>query len=143
MDQRDQWLLLPYLIYHVSHERNVFPQLGISSDDKVVAHAMPKVEVCLRVLERELGSENEFLCGSALSLADFYMLPIVHAFGFAPEGQAMYPTFPGLARALGSVANPETVPGCTAAAGSDRACAPVGRRAPPEILKPSSEDAVI
>ena len=86
----------PYLIYHVSHERNVFPQLGISSDDKVVAHAMPKVEVCLRVLERELGSENEFLCGSALSLADFYMLPIVHAFGFAPEGQAMYPNFPAI-----------------------------------------------
>ena len=86
----------PYLIYHVSHERNVFPQLGISSDNKVVAHAMPKVEVCLRVLERELGSENEFLCGSALSLADFYMLPIVHAFGFAPEGQAMYPNFPAI-----------------------------------------------
>ena len=32
----------PYLIYHVSHERNVFPQLGIASDEKVVAHAMPK-----------------------------------------------------------------------------------------------------
>src|ERR1051326_3713579 len=38
----------PYLIYHVSHERNVFPQLGIESDENVVAHAMPKVEVCLQ-----------------------------------------------------------------------------------------------
>src|SRR5262249_12263503 len=27
----------PYLIYHVSHERNVFPQLGIPSDEAVVA----------------------------------------------------------------------------------------------------------
>ena len=44
----------PYLIYHVSHERNVFPQLGIPSDEAVVAHAMPKAEVCLQVLEREL-----------------------------------------------------------------------------------------
>ena len=42
----------PYLIYHVSHERNVFPQLGIASDEKVVAHAMPKVELCLQTLEQ-------------------------------------------------------------------------------------------
>src|SRR5207248_8646453 len=34
----------PYLIYHVSHERNVFPQLGIPSDETVVAHAVPMVE---------------------------------------------------------------------------------------------------
>src|SRR6201984_1836351 len=44
----------PYLIYHVSHERNVFPQLGIQSDEAIVAHAMPKVEVCLPVLDRAL-----------------------------------------------------------------------------------------
>src|SRR5215831_15132850 len=61
----------PYLIYHVSHERNVFPQLGIPSDEAVVAHAMPKVEVCLQVLERELSRGQEFLLGPQLSLADF------------------------------------------------------------------------
>ena len=53
----------PYLIYHVSHERNVFPQLGIPSDEKVVAHAMPKVEVCLQVPERELSDGGQFLLG--------------------------------------------------------------------------------
>jgi glutathione S-transferase len=83
----------PYMIYHVSHERNVFPQLGIPSDEKVVAHAMPKVEVCLQVMERELSHGKEYLLGSELSLADFYMLPMIHAFGFAPEAQAMYPNF--------------------------------------------------
>ena len=75
----------PYLIYHVSHERNVFPQLGIPSDENVVAHAMPKVEVCLQVLERELSRSGEFLLGPRLSLADYFMLPIIHAFGFAPK----------------------------------------------------------
>ena len=84
----------PYLIYHVSHERNVFPQLGIPSDEAVVAHAMPKVEVCLQVLERELSRGGEFLLGPQLSLADFFMLPIIHGFGFAPEAQAMYSKFP-------------------------------------------------
>jgi len=86
----------PYLIYHISHERNVFPQLGIPSDEKVVAHAIPKVEVCLQVLERELLDSGQFLLGPELSLADFYMLPIIHAFGFAPEAQTMYPKHPAI-----------------------------------------------
>jgi glutathione S-transferase len=86
----------PYLIYHVSHERNVFPQLGITPDEEVVAHAMPKVEVCLQVLERELSRSGAYLLGSDLSLADYFMLPIIHGFGFAPEGQEMYPGFPAI-----------------------------------------------
>ena len=86
----------PYLIYHVSHERNVFPQLGIKSDEKVVAHAMPKVEVCLQVLERELSQSGAYLLGSELSLADFFMLPIIHAFGFAPVAQERYPGLPAV-----------------------------------------------
>ena len=86
----------PYLIYHVSHERNVFPQLGIESDEEVVAHAMPKVRVCVEVLERELSGREEFLIGREVTLADFFMLPIIHAFGFAPEAQALYPTLPSI-----------------------------------------------
>ena len=56
----DQWIsavnsyYYPYMIYHVSHERNVFPELGIPSDEKVVAHALPKIEVGLQVVERQL-----------------------------------------------------------------------------------------
>jgi glutathione S-transferase len=56
----DQWISMvnsyyyPYMIYHVSHERNVFPDLGIASDEKVVAHALPKIEVGLQVAERVL-----------------------------------------------------------------------------------------
>jgi glutathione S-transferase len=86
----------PYMIYHVSHERNVFPQLGIEPDEKVVEHALPKVEVCLQVMERELADGKEFMLGPQLSLADFYLLPIIHAFGFAPEAQAIYPRFPSI-----------------------------------------------
>ena len=85
-----------YMIYHVSHERRVFPELGIEPDEKVVAHALPKVETCLRVMERELSHGKEFLLGAQLTLADFYMLPMIHAFGFSPEAQAMYPNFPAI-----------------------------------------------
>ena len=46
----------------------MFPQLGIPSDEKIVAHAMPKVVVCLQVLERELSDGGQFLLGPELSL---------------------------------------------------------------------------
>src|SRR6478609_10776193 len=59
----------PYMIYHVTHERRVFPELGIASDEKVVAHALPKIEVGLQVLENELGHGNHYLLGSDLTLA--------------------------------------------------------------------------
>jgi glutathione S-transferase len=88
----------PYMIYHVSHERNVFPELGIPSDEKVVAHALPKIEVGLAVAEGELAHGKEYLLGSRLSLADFYLLPSTYSFSFAPEAKAMYPKYPAFCR---------------------------------------------
>ena len=61
----------PYMICHVTHERLVFPELGIASDEKVVAHSVPKVELALGVMERELSHEQGYLLGSDLTLADF------------------------------------------------------------------------
>jgi glutathione S-transferase len=84
----------PYMIYHVSHERNVFPELGIPSDENVVAHALPKVEVGLKVAERELAHGKDYLLGSELSLADLYLLPCAYSFSFAPEAKAVYPRYP-------------------------------------------------
>lgn len=84
----------PYLIYHVVHERLVFPQLGIASDEKVVAHALPKVERGLEVMEKALGHGAEYLLGSELTLADFFMLPSTYAFGLTEEGKAMCPKYP-------------------------------------------------
>lgn len=83
----------PYMIYHVVHERLVFPQLGIPSDEKVVAHALPKVELGLQVMERQLAHGNEHLLGSELTLADFFILPSTYAFGLTEEGKAMYPKY--------------------------------------------------
>jgi glutathione S-transferase len=86
----------PYMCYHVSHERNVFPQLGIPSDEKVVAHALPKIEVALQVMERQLSHGQGFLLGGEMSLADYYLLPSTYAFGFAPEAKSMYADFPAI-----------------------------------------------
>src|SRR3954471_7226346 len=77
----------PYMIYHVTHERIVFPELGIASDEAVVAHALPKVELGLGVLERELSDGRDFLVGPDLSLADFFLLPSTFAFSLTEEGR--------------------------------------------------------
>src|SRR6516162_1834444 len=88
----------PYMIYHVTHERLVFPELGIASDEKVVAHALPKVELALAVMERELSHGRDYLLGSEISLADFFVLPSTFAFSLAEEGKAMYPKYPAFCR---------------------------------------------
>jgi glutathione S-transferase len=88
----------PYMIYHVTHERIVFPELGIATDEKVVAHALPKVELGLGVLERALSDGRDFLVGSDLSLADFYLLPSTFAFSLTEEGRTLYPKFPAFCR---------------------------------------------
>ena len=88
----------PYMIYHVTHERNGIPRLGIASDEKVVAHALPKVEVGLQVLERALAHGKDYLLGSDLTLADFYLVPCTFSFSLTHEGKAMYPKYPGFCR---------------------------------------------
>jgi glutathione S-transferase len=88
----------PYMIYHVTHERLVFPELGIASDEKVVAHALPKVEIGLTVAEQALSDGRDFLLGPELTIADFYLLPSTFAFSLAPEGNTMYPKFPAFCR---------------------------------------------
>ncbi|MFL6828946.1 MAG: glutathione S-transferase family protein [Bradyrhizobium sp.] len=88
----------PYMIYHLTHELIVFPELGIASDEKVVAHAMPKVELALRVVERELAHGERYLLGSSLTLADFYLLPSTFALGLTEQGKAMYRNFPAFCR---------------------------------------------
>jgi glutathione S-transferase len=97
-----------YMIYHVTHERRVFPELGIPSDEKVVAHALPKVELGLREVERTLSHGGDYLVGRELSLADFYLLPSTFSFSQIEEGRTMYPKFPAFCRWRERMENLET-----------------------------------
>ena len=127
----------PYMIYHVTHERLVYPELGIASDEKVVAHALPKVELALAVVERELSRGQDYLLGSELTLADFFILPSTFAFSLTEEGKAHVPEISGLLPVAGADGEPADDPKAardSAATRSDRACARVGEFAPPEIL---------
>ena len=72
----------------------MFPRLGIPSDEKVVAHALPKIEVGLQVVERQLSHGQNFLLGAGMSLADYYLLPSTFSFSRTDEGKAMYKRYP-------------------------------------------------
>ena len=76
-----------WFVYHLGHERNVFPALGIEPDEKVVAVARPNAANALDVLERELGDRQTFLIGEQLTLADFAMLPMVTSLSLHKDGQ--------------------------------------------------------
>jgi len=87
----------PYMSYHLSHERLIYPALGIAPDEKVVAHALPRIAVALEVMERELGRGQDFLVGDQLTLADFFMLPTMTSLSMTPEGQEMLKARPRIA----------------------------------------------
>jgi glutathione S-transferase len=84
----------PYLVYHLVHERLVFPALGIEPDEKVVAAAIPRIEQGLDILEAELRDGAQFLVGGELSLADFFLYPSVYALNLTSEGQTLLPRRP-------------------------------------------------
>lgn len=84
----------PWIVYHLVHERLVFPALGIPADEKVVAVAMPKIEQCLDVLEAALRGGEPFLVGAQLTLADFFLYPSIYALDLTNEGQALLPRRP-------------------------------------------------
>jgi glutathione S-transferase len=86
----------PEMIYHVAHERLVYPELGIATNEVVVARAIPKVIKGLELMEAELADSRPFLIGEGLTLADFFLLPSIFAFGLTPEGKQLLPTFPNV-----------------------------------------------
>ena len=91
----NQWMgvvdgyVYPYMIYHISHERNVFPELGIEPKQAIIDRALPTAKRCLEVMDRELADRRPFIVGDRVTLADFCLLPMFTAFGFAPEAKEL------------------------------------------------------
>ncbi len=83
----NQWMcnlnsyFYPEMIYHVSHERIVYPELGIPGNDLIVQRAMPNVIRALEVMEKELS---------------FFLLPTLFGFALTPEGKQVMPKFPAI-----------------------------------------------
>ena len=100
----NQWIsnlnayFYPEMIFHVGHERLVYPELGIPGNDLIVQRALPNVTRGLEVIERELADGRPFIVGDALTMADFFLLPTLFAFALTPEGRDLMPRFPAVQR---------------------------------------------
>ena len=90
------WYFYPEFIYHVTHERLVYPELGIPGDDRIVQRAMPKVIRALEVMEKELSDGRPFIVGEQVTMADYFLLPTLFAFAMASEGKQTLPRFPAI-----------------------------------------------
>ena len=100
----NQWIgnlnayFYPEMIFHVGHERLVYPELGIPGNDRIVQRALPNVTRALEVMEKELGDGRPFIVGDRVTMADFFLLPTLFAFGITPEGKKLLPQFPAVER---------------------------------------------
>src|SRR5262249_15751376 len=98
----NQWIgnldayFYPYMIYHIGHERLVFPELGIPTKEAIGARALPTARRALEVMDRELADGRPFIVGDKITLADFFLLPTLFAFGLTPEGKRLRPEYPNV-----------------------------------------------
>lgn len=76
-------------------QRLVVPILGGTADESVIEAALPEVDKSMREFERLLG-DNEYLTGSALSLADLHLAPIFAYFVDTPESKKILESKPAL-----------------------------------------------
>jgi|AraplaMF_Col_mMF_1032025.scaffolds.fasta_scaffold00225_20 glutathione S-transferase len=71
------------------------PVLGWPVDEAAVAAAVEKLPATLDELERPLAAQP-YLTGATITLADLYLVPILHYLGLTQEGQAALPHYPAI-----------------------------------------------
>lgn len=77
------------IIRHVVLERLVAPRFGRDPDEAKIAAALPRIGRDVEVLESWLGG-HAWLAGDEVSIADFFMLPIMFYLYAVPEGRPLF-----------------------------------------------------
>ena len=87
----------PAMIGTIVIQRVVNPLVGASTDEAVIAEAVPLANTSIAVLD-SLIADQEFAAGAALSLADLHLVPVVDYFAKTPEGETALAQAPNLSR---------------------------------------------
>lgn len=77
------------LIWDIFVERVRAPAQGRSADEAKIAAALPSAALCLQALEDLAEQQGPYLTGSAISLADLHLAPMVVYLAMAKEGAAL------------------------------------------------------
>jgi Glutathione S-transferase, C-terminal domain len=84
VDSYAYWPLVRQVFSH-----GVFrPRMGQPSDDGEICRGLDAAPRLLSALEK-IASDEQYLCGSAVSLADIHLAPMIGYFVLAPEGEAL------------------------------------------------------
>lgn len=85
----NDWYLFPKAVAVIGFQRIVGPALmGLTTDEAVVAAAVPEAERSVKALEAIIG-QHPYLAGDAFSLADVMVGPQMDFLGATPEGEAL------------------------------------------------------
>ncbi len=87
--------LYPHGVWGIFVERISKPKRGMAADEQKVAASLPKAAACHAVLAGIL-SDQSYLCGAALSLADLHAAPMLACLAMTEEGRAMMAAHPKL-----------------------------------------------
>ena len=83
------WYVFPAISVGITAERFLSQRFWNRGPDEAnIAQAVPRAQVCLRELERLLGS-SEFLTGDSLSIADLMLAPQLLFFRGTPEAEQL------------------------------------------------------
>ena len=89
-------------------ERNAQAFLQRSTDEKAIEAAMPQAHRCMGALEA-LAGDGRFLCGEAVSLADCWLVPVMHYLASTPEGAELLDASPRVSRWWGGIGERDSV----------------------------------
>jgi glutathione S-transferase len=76
------------MIRHVVIERVAAPRMGREPDEAKIADALPRIEREVEILEAWL-DDPTFLAGRMVTIADFFLTPIMAYFSMMPEGEPL------------------------------------------------------
>jgi len=83
------WYVFPYISVGISAERLMSQRFWNRAPDEAnIAQAVPRAWICVRELDRLLGS-SEFLTGDSLSIADLMVAPQLLFFRGTPEAERL------------------------------------------------------
>ena len=94
-----QWAnIAAHYVFPITEERLVMPRvvaplMGRQPNEQMIGEALPVIRYHLEVVEKRL-AETAFLAGADLSLADYFMYPVIEATCAASEGRDMVAGLP-------------------------------------------------
>ena len=85
----------PSIAAGIVFNRILAPLLGLPVNEEAVAKAVPRARLCLSEFAR-LMSDQQFMAGERISLADLMVVPLLYYLARVPEGEAPLAEHPSL-----------------------------------------------